>query len=138
MNAAQPLQPAVIRPFPARKGDGPLVPHLAAPPRQQYLELKATVHRKLLNRLNLERLTRVKREDAEPEVDLRLRGDACRAGALLRPRAHYSEATDADVRSPAAGSTSFAAAAPPSSPMERPARTKYHAPMSVIGMKLRP
>ena len=33
-----------------------------------YQSLKADVHQELLTRLNLERLTRVKREDAEPEV----------------------------------------------------------------------
>src|SRR5499427_7769395 len=33
-----------------------------------YQQLKAKVHQELLNRLNLERLTRVKREDAEPEI----------------------------------------------------------------------
>jgi pilus assembly protein CpaF len=34
----------------------------------QYQELKARVHQELLNRLNLERLTRMKRQDAEPEL----------------------------------------------------------------------
>jgi pilus assembly protein CpaF len=34
----------------------------------QYQQLKARVHSELLNRLNLERLTRTKREDAEPEI----------------------------------------------------------------------
>jgi pilus assembly protein CpaF len=33
-----------------------------------YQELKAKVHQELLNRLNLERLTRVSRRDAEPEI----------------------------------------------------------------------
>ena len=33
-----------------------------------YQELKSRIHRDLLNRLNLDRLTRVKREDAEPEI----------------------------------------------------------------------
>src|SRR5687767_4753799 len=33
-----------------------------------YQSLKADVHHELLSRLNLERLTHVKREDAEPEV----------------------------------------------------------------------
>jgi pilus assembly protein CpaF len=33
-----------------------------------YQHLKARAHQELLNRLNLERLTRVKREDAEPEI----------------------------------------------------------------------
>ena len=35
---------------------------------KEYQQLKARVHQELLNRLNLERLTRVKREDAEPEI----------------------------------------------------------------------
>ena len=34
----------------------------------EYQEIKGRVHQELLNRLNLERLTRVKREDAEPEI----------------------------------------------------------------------
>jgi len=34
----------------------------------QYQEIKSRVHQELLNRLNLERLTRVRREDAEPEI----------------------------------------------------------------------
>ena len=33
-----------------------------------YQALKGRVHQELLGRLNLERLTRVKREDAEPEI----------------------------------------------------------------------
>src|SRR5437667_1542585 len=35
---------------------------------KDYEHLKARVHQDLLNRLNLERLTRVKREEAEPEI----------------------------------------------------------------------
>src|SRR5688572_4471012 len=34
----------------------------------QYQEIKSRVHADLLNRLNLDRLTAVKREDAEPEI----------------------------------------------------------------------
>lgn len=34
----------------------------------QYQEIKSKVHTELLNRLNLERLTKVRREDAEPEI----------------------------------------------------------------------
>src|SRR5262245_9618671 len=34
----------------------------------KYQEIKAKVHQDLLNRLNLERLTRVRREEAEPEI----------------------------------------------------------------------
>ena len=44
---------------------------LASPPdtrQKDYQHLKARVHQDLLNRLNLERLTRVKREEAEPEI----------------------------------------------------------------------
>src|SRR5947208_10572917 len=37
-------------------------------PRQQYLELKANVHRKLLNRLNLEALAQADRARAESEI----------------------------------------------------------------------
>ena len=38
------------------------------PPRQQYLDLRATVHRKLLNRLNLEALAQSDRARAESEI----------------------------------------------------------------------
>src|SRR3954468_4059075 len=50
---------------------GPTLPGAAArpqPPRQQYLELKANVHRKLLNRLNLEALAQADRSRAEGEI----------------------------------------------------------------------
>src|SRR5262245_8054333 len=40
----------------------------APAPRQQYLELRANVHRKLLNRLNLEALARADRPRAESEI----------------------------------------------------------------------
>src|SRR6058998_3537357 len=38
------------------------------PPRQQYLDLRAGVHRKLLNRLNLEALAQADRARAESEI----------------------------------------------------------------------
>src|ERR1700704_1474604 len=38
------------------------------PPRQQYLDLRATVHRKLLNRLNLEALAQSDRSRAENDI----------------------------------------------------------------------
>src|SRR5713101_8117058 len=38
------------------------------PPRQHYLDLKANVHRKLLNRLNLEALAQADRARAESEI----------------------------------------------------------------------
>ena len=44
------------------------VPVRTAPPRQQYLELRAAVHRKLLNRLNLEALAVTERARAESEI----------------------------------------------------------------------
>jgi len=37
-------------------------------PRAQYIELKANVHRKLLNRLNLEALASAERPRAEAEI----------------------------------------------------------------------
>jgi pilus assembly protein CpaF len=40
----------------------------AQPPRQQYLDLKGNVHRKLLNRLNLEALAQADRSRAEGEI----------------------------------------------------------------------
>jgi pilus assembly protein CpaF len=40
----------------------------ATPPRQQYLDLKGNVHRKLLNRLNLEALAQADRGRAESEI----------------------------------------------------------------------
>src|SRR5947209_8631785 len=47
----------------------PASPRLTAqPPRQQYLDLKANVHRKLLNRLNLEALAQADRARAESEI----------------------------------------------------------------------
>jgi pilus assembly protein CpaF len=44
----------------------PLIPLASRNP--QYQELKSRVHTELLNRLNLERLSNVKRENAEPEI----------------------------------------------------------------------
>src|SRR5258705_1795249 len=53
-NVAMPPSPTAARP--------------QAPVRQQYLELKASVHRKLLNRLNLEALAQSDRARAESEI----------------------------------------------------------------------
>src|SRR6187399_1756713 len=55
---------AGARPAP-RPGTGP---GTGPAPRQQYLELRANVHRKLLNRLNLEALARADRARAESEI----------------------------------------------------------------------
>ena len=46
----------------------PLSPSRPAQPRQQYLELRSQVHRKLLNRLNLEALAQTERARAESEI----------------------------------------------------------------------
>jgi pilus assembly protein CpaF len=43
-------------------------PSRAAQPRQQYLDLRSQVHRKLLNRLNLEALAQTERAKAESEI----------------------------------------------------------------------
>src|SRR5690242_14854791 len=43
-------------------------PAAAVPPRQQYLDLKANVHKRLLNRLNLEALAQSDRHRAESEI----------------------------------------------------------------------
>ncbi len=44
------------------------VPPPSAPVRQQYLDLRANIHRKLLNRLNLEALAQADRSRAESEI----------------------------------------------------------------------
>jgi len=54
--------PPAVRPVPKPAAGG------SAAPRQQYLELRASVHRKLLNRLNLEALARADRARAESEI----------------------------------------------------------------------
>jgi pilus assembly protein CpaF len=61
-SVAIPTQPGRPGPQGPRPGPQP------APPRQQYLELKASVHRKLLNRLNLEALAQSDRARAESEI----------------------------------------------------------------------
>ena len=60
---------AIPPPIPGRPGppSGRVAPILA-PPTQRYLALKANVHRKLLNRLNLEALASVERSRAEAEI----------------------------------------------------------------------
>ena len=86
MNAITPSQSTAARPIPARdrganvhdlvapaaSGDGNRpprpVPFPAGAPRQQYLQLRAGVHRKLLNRLNLEALALADRARAESEI----------------------------------------------------------------------
>ena len=62
---AIPPQQAGGRPSPPAGRAAPLP---QAPPRQPYLDLKANVHRKLLNRLNLEALAQSDRARAESEI----------------------------------------------------------------------
>ena len=60
---------AIPPPIPGRPGPPPgrVAPPMA-PPTQRYLDLKANVHRKLLNRLNLEALAQSDRSRAESEI----------------------------------------------------------------------
>src|SRR5580765_310105 len=66
------ISPSSLRPATpaARTPQAPAgrAPQAPAPPRQQYLELRAQVHRKLLNRLNLEALAETDRARAESEI----------------------------------------------------------------------
>ena len=61
-NAAAPATP------PATPSRPTAVAPAHATVRQQYLELRASVHRKLLGRLNLEALAHVDRAKAETEI----------------------------------------------------------------------
>ena len=56
-----------VRPASAPAAPAP-PPRVVAQPRQQYLELRSQVHRKLLNRLNLEALSQTERARAENEI----------------------------------------------------------------------
>src|SRR5215471_753024 len=47
---------------------GPMIPSQADFRQGDYQELKSRIHQDLLNRLNLDRLAEVKREDGEPEI----------------------------------------------------------------------
>jgi pilus assembly protein CpaF len=53
---------------PPAKGDAPAAKPRVEAPRPQYIELKANVHRKLLNRLNLEALASTDRARAEADI----------------------------------------------------------------------
>src|SRR6188474_2764446 len=54
---------------PAQVQASPRIPAPRVPPRSsQYVELKANIHRKLLNRLNLEALANADRSRAESEI----------------------------------------------------------------------
>jgi pilus assembly protein CpaF len=65
MRAASPTSPGQVLPLRPTTLPGP-APH--QPVRQQYLELRASVHKKLLNRLNLEALANADRARAEGEI----------------------------------------------------------------------
>jgi pilus assembly protein CpaF len=63
------MNAATVSPLPARAGTTiPPAPLKAQAPRQEYLQLKANVHKKLLNRLNLEALAQADRPRAESEI----------------------------------------------------------------------
>ncbi len=77
MNAVQPNPSSAARPLPGRDrpqptggdfGRPPRPSWQSNPPRQQYMQLRAGVHRKLLNRLNLESLAQADRARAESEI----------------------------------------------------------------------
>ena len=53
---------------PGQTAGRPPAPPPVHAPRAQYVQLKANVHRKLLNRLNLEALASVDRQRAEAEI----------------------------------------------------------------------
>ena len=65
MRAAAPTTPPPVLPLRPITPPGPAA---AQPVRQQYLELRASVHKKLLNRLNLEALANADRARAEGEI----------------------------------------------------------------------
>jgi len=62
------MQPAATTITPSSPRPAPGAPPKAPAARQQYLELRASVHRKLLNRLNLEALAQTDRARAEGEI----------------------------------------------------------------------
>jgi pilus assembly protein CpaF len=68
MATAAPTAPSQTQSVPGARPGAGAATGAAAAPRQQYLELRANVHRKLLNRLNLEALARADRARAESEI----------------------------------------------------------------------
>jgi pilus assembly protein CpaF len=53
---------------PTQKPDNLQVPRSGDVRHPKYQEIKSRIHKELLNRLNLERLTQVRRDEAEPEI----------------------------------------------------------------------
>src|SRR5689334_4068299 len=68
MATATPTAPLSTQPSVATRPAPKPAAGASPAPRQQYLELRANVHRKLLNRLNLEALSRADRARAESEI----------------------------------------------------------------------
>jgi len=74
MNGVQASTTILPRPLANRERSAPPadpprpVPNSAAQPRQQYMQLRVGIHRKLLNRLNLEALAQADRARAESEI----------------------------------------------------------------------
>ena len=62
------MSTATVTPIGSRQTPSPAAPPKIQPPRQEYLQLKASVHKKLLNRLNLEALAQADRARAESEI----------------------------------------------------------------------
>jgi pilus assembly protein CpaF len=62
------MNPTPTNPPPAVRPPASAQVRPPAPPRAQYTELKASIHRKLLNRLNLEALAQADRARAESEI----------------------------------------------------------------------
>src|SRR6476646_11495957 len=62
-----------------------------------YQELKSRIHQDLLNRLDLDRLTRMRREDAEPEIRNLIVGMVERESAAMPLSLYEREALIADV-----------------------------------------
>ena len=84
--------------------------------------------------LELVEARRLARQDAQPEIDLGLRGHPHRASAsrgCVRGHASGVSRTGLPMVPP---SLDFPRSALPMSPIEKPARMKYHAPISVMGI----
>jgi len=62
-----------------------------------YQELKSRIHQDLLNRLDLDRLTRLKREDAEPEIRRLITGMIDRESGSMPLSLFEREALISDV-----------------------------------------
>ena len=86
------LSPALERPAPIEQRPGAVDTRNAT-----YQALKSRIHQDLLNRLNLDRLTRVKREEAEPEIRSLIGGMLERERDKTPLSLHERESIVADV-----------------------------------------